>query len=43
LVLHDDTDREFDYVGGAERALELAGSEGWTVASMKADWTTVFA
>jgi phosphoglycolate phosphatase-like HAD superfamily hydrolase len=43
LVLHDDADREFDYVSGAERALELAKSDGWVVTSMKNDWTTVFA
>ena len=43
IVLHDDADREFDYVAGAEKALELAASQGWTVASMKSDWTTVFA
>jgi hypothetical protein len=42
LVLHDDAEREFDYVSGAERALELAGSSGWTVISMKNDWATVF-
>jgi hypothetical protein len=43
LILHDDADREFDYVGGAEKALDLASSEGWTVVSMKNDWATVFA
>ena len=43
LVLHDDADREFDYVGGAESALERARAEGWTVISVKDDWTTVFA
>ncbi|TQR82907.1 haloacid dehalogenase-like hydrolase [Mycobacterium hodleri] len=42
LVRHDDADREFDYVTGAEKALDLAAAEGWTVASMKSDWTTVF-
>jgi hypothetical protein len=42
LVLHDDPDREFDYVAGAERALELASTNGWTVVSVKDDWTTVF-
>jgi len=42
LVLHDDPDREFDYVVGAEQALQLAGSNGWTVVSIKDDWTTVF-
>ena len=43
LVLHDDADREFDYVAGAEKALDLAKTDGWTVASIKDDWTTVFA
>jgi phosphoglycolate phosphatase-like HAD superfamily hydrolase len=42
LVLHDDPDREFDYVAGAERALERARDQGWTVVSVKNDWTTVF-
>ncbi|MGB8402873.1 MAG: HAD family hydrolase [Mycobacterium sp.] len=42
LVLHDDADREFAYVAGAERALELAGERSWTVASMRTDWATVF-
>jgi phosphoglycolate phosphatase-like HAD superfamily hydrolase len=42
LVLHDDAEREFDYTAGAERALEHAKTYGWTVVSMKNDWTTVF-
>jgi phosphoserine phosphatase len=42
LVLHDDPDREFEYVAGAERALEQAGEQGWTVVSIKEDWSTVF-
>lgn len=42
LVLHDDADREFAYVAGAERALERAAESGWTVVSMKDDWATVF-
>jgi phosphoserine phosphatase len=42
LVLHDDADREFDYTAGAEQALEQARKDGWTVASIKDDWTTVF-
>ncbi len=42
LVLHDDPAREFDYVTGAERSLELARQYGWTVVSMKRDWRTVF-
>jgi phosphoglycolate phosphatase-like HAD superfamily hydrolase len=43
LVRHDDAAREFDYVGGAEKALDVAKTDGWTVASIKDDWTTVFA
>jgi phosphoserine phosphatase len=42
LVLHDDPDREFDYTAGAEQALQLASSNGWTVVSIKDDWATVF-
>jgi FMN phosphatase YigB (HAD superfamily) len=42
LVLHDDAEREFDYVAGSERALERAGQQGWTVVSIKDDWATVF-
>ena len=42
LVLHDDAEREFAYTAGAERALEHAEQYGWTVVSMKNDWTTVF-
>jgi hypothetical protein len=43
LLLHDDADREFDYVAGAEKSLELANSLGWTVISIKNDWKNVFA
>lgn len=42
LVRHDDAEREFDYVTGAERALELAATHGWAVTSIKNDWSTVF-
>jgi hypothetical protein len=42
LVLHDDADREFDYVAGAEKALNEAQAKGWTVASIRSDWATVF-
>ena len=42
LVQHDDADREFDYTAGAEKVLGLAADRGWTVASMRDDWTTVF-
>jgi phosphoserine phosphatase len=43
LVLHDDPEREFAYTAGAETSLERASAEGWTVVSMKRDWSTVFA
>jgi phosphoglycolate phosphatase-like HAD superfamily hydrolase len=43
LVRHDDADREFDYVAGAEAALAEAAANGWTVASIRNDWATVFA
>lgn len=42
LVHHDDAEREVAYDLGAERALSTAASEGWTVISMKSDWTQVF-
>jgi phosphoglycolate phosphatase-like HAD superfamily hydrolase len=42
LVLHDDAEREFDYTAGAEKALALAAQQGWTVTSIRNDWTTVF-
>jgi phosphoserine phosphatase len=43
LVLHDDPEREFDYVAGAEESLERAKAGGWTVVSVRDDWATVFA
>ena len=43
VVLHDDAEREFDYTAGAEEALTLADRQGWTVASIRNDWATVFA
>ena len=42
LVLHDDPDREFDYVAGAEEALQRAKERSWTVVSIKNDWATIF-
>jgi len=42
LLLHDDAEREFDYVKGSERALARADEDGWTVVSVKDDWETVF-
>ena len=42
LVHHDDAEREFAYTAGAEKALERAGQQRWTVTSMRDDWATVF-
>jgi phosphoserine phosphatase len=42
LVLHDDAEREFEYTAGAEQALQRAETSGWTVISMRDDWSTVF-
>jgi len=43
LVQHDDPEREFADTGGAEDALGHAADAGWTVVSMKDDWSAVFA
>ena len=43
LILHDDPEREFDYVAGAEDALDRAKERAWTVVSVKDDWEQVFA
>ena len=42
LLLHNDANREFDYIGGAERALDRAKTHDWTVVSLKDDWATIF-
>ena len=36
-LVHDDAEREYAYDGGA------TARAGWTVVSMKDDWSTVFA
>ena len=42
LINHDDADREFAYTASAEASLAKAAELGWTVVSMKDDWSTVF-
>ncbi len=42
LVLHDDAQREFDYIAGAEKALDAARTHGWSIVSMQHDWDTIF-
>jgi hypothetical protein len=41
LIHHDDAEREFAYDTGAERALARAATGGWTVVSMRTDWTRI--
>jgi phosphoserine phosphatase len=42
VVRHDDDLREFAYTEGARRLLDEAATRGWTVASMRDDFATVF-
>ncbi|MFY1827617.1 HAD family hydrolase [Myxococcus fulvus] len=47
LLHHDDSAREYAYdrdakAGRLDRALEVAGKDGWTVVSMRQDWKQVF-
>src|SRR5206468_5105026 len=37
LVVHDDAEREFEYTGGSERALQRADADGWTKVSVMND------
>jgi len=41
-VVHDDADREFDYVAGAEKIINAAQTHGWTAVSILRDWKKVF-
>ncbi len=48
IVRHTDAEREWAYdrtskVGRLDRALDEAGTKGWTVIDMKRDWRRVFA
>lgn len=42
LINHDDGDREYAYQAGAEESLKRAEKHGWTVVSMKNDWSAMF-
>lgn len=42
LIVHDDGEREFKYIAGAEKILNSAQSKGWTTVSMQDDWEQVF-
>ena len=42
LVRHDDGERDIAYDAGAEDAQAMAAARGWTVASVRDDWASVF-
>jgi phosphoserine phosphatase len=42
LVDHDDNKREIAYTAGAEKSIDVAKANGWTLVSVKDDWTKVF-
>ena len=42
LVVHDDADREFEYVAGAEKIISAVQTHGWTAVSIQRDWQKVF-
>lgn len=42
LLHHDDSEREYDYNEGTEKALQLAKEHNWTIISLKKDFKQVF-
>jgi len=40
--VHDDAEREFEYIAGAEKAISAAQTHGWATVSMQRDWHRVF-
>ncbi len=42
LVIHDDAEREFEYIAGAEKAFNAVNSKDWTAVSIQRDWQQVF-
>jgi len=47
LVHHTDAEREYAYdrnssIGRLDKALDMAGPQGWTVVDMKNDWKTIY-
>lgn len=42
LLHHDDAEREYDYLKGAEEALSVAAQSDWVVVSIKRDFAVVF-
>jgi phosphoglycolate phosphatase-like HAD superfamily hydrolase len=42
LVVHDDAEREFDYVAGAEKVIKAVETHSWMGVSIQRDWQKVF-
>ena len=42
LLHHDDAEREYDYLTGAEEAMAVAAQSSWVVVSMQRDFATIF-
>ena len=42
VIVHDDAEREHAYTAGCEQILAIGSERGWTMASMRDDWDTVF-
>ena len=42
LLHHDDAEREYDYLTGAEEVMAVAAQSPWVVVSMERDFATVF-
>ncbi len=47
LIHHTDAEREYAYdrsssIGRLDKALDMAGPQGWTVVDMKNDWKTIY-
>lgn len=42
LLRHDDSDREYAYEQGAQKAFEIAQTRGWKIVSMRNDLRSVF-
>jgi hypothetical protein len=42
LIVHDDAEREFEYIAGAEKVLSAAQTHGWTTVSTQREWRKIF-
>ena len=41
-VIHDDPEREFEYIAGAEKVIDAVQKNSWTAVSIRSDWKHVF-